>query len=129
MRLARVLKSVEKVVIYVNFSYLCAMDGERQILYYKSYFIDFFLSIDGGAQKKVAYVLDKNAGEAQHELREVHTRRPVRAEGEAQRQYLQSVFHLRRGKHRHAVQWISEKDAENPEQRDRQGVETKRRVL
>lgn len=34
------------------------MDGERQILYYKSYFIDFFLSIDGGAQKKVAYVLD-----------------------------------------------------------------------
>ena len=34
------------------------MNGERQILYYKSYFIDFFLSIDGGAQKKVAYVLD-----------------------------------------------------------------------
>ena len=58
MRLARVLKSVEKVVIYVNFPYLCAMDGERQILYYKSYFIDFFLSIDGGARKKVAYVLD-----------------------------------------------------------------------
>ena len=58
MRLARVLKSVEKVVIYVNFPYLCAMDGERQILYYKSYFIDFFLSIDGGEQKKVAYVLD-----------------------------------------------------------------------
>ena len=31
---------------------------ERQILYYKRYFIDFFLSLEEGAKKKVAYVLD-----------------------------------------------------------------------
>jgi len=34
------------------------MDDERQILYYKNYFIDFFMSLDDGAKKKVAYVLD-----------------------------------------------------------------------
>lgn len=34
------------------------MNNERQILYYKSYFIDFFMSLDAMAQKKVAYVLD-----------------------------------------------------------------------
>ena len=31
---------------------------ERQILYYKNYFTDFFKSLDVGAQRKVAYVLD-----------------------------------------------------------------------
>ncbi|MBR4651025.1 MAG: type II toxin-antitoxin system RelE/ParE family toxin [Prevotella sp.] len=31
---------------------------ERKILYYKQYFIDFFMSLDEGAKKKVAYVLD-----------------------------------------------------------------------
>ena len=98
------------------------MDGERQILYYKSYFIDFFLSIDGGAQKKVAYVLDMLKTQERLSTNFVKFIRDGLFD-------LQSVFHLRRGKHRHAVQWISEKDAENPEQRDRQGVETKRRVL
>ena len=34
------------------------MDKERQILYYKNYFIEFFLSLVDGAKKKVAYVLD-----------------------------------------------------------------------
>lgn len=34
------------------------MDKERQILYYKNYFIEFFLSLEDGAKKKVAYVLD-----------------------------------------------------------------------
>ena len=34
------------------------MENERKILYYKTYFIDFFRSIDSGAQKKMAYVLD-----------------------------------------------------------------------
>lgn len=68
------------------------MDGERQILYYKSYFIDFFLSIDGGAQKsglRTRYA--QNAGEAQHELREVRTRRSVLTEGETQRQRFSSL--------------------------------------
>ena len=31
---------------------------ERKILYYKRYFLDFFMSLDAGAQRKVAYVLD-----------------------------------------------------------------------
>jgi putative addiction module killer protein len=31
---------------------------ERRILYYKTYFLDFFMSLDTGAQRKVAYVLD-----------------------------------------------------------------------
>lgn len=34
------------------------MEKEREILYYKHYFIDFFNSIEAGAQKKVAYVLN-----------------------------------------------------------------------
>lgn len=32
--------------------------NERKVLYYKSYFIDFFLSLDAKAQKKMAYVID-----------------------------------------------------------------------
>ena len=34
------------------------MKSERAILYYKHYFLDFFLSLETGAQRKVAYVLD-----------------------------------------------------------------------
>ena len=34
------------------------MNSEREILYYKKYFIDFFMSLDDGAKKKIAYVLD-----------------------------------------------------------------------
>ena len=34
------------------------MDKEREILYYEDYFIDFFMSLDDGAKKKVSYVLD-----------------------------------------------------------------------
>ncbi len=34
------------------------MEKEREILYYKHYFIDFFNSIEAGAQKKMAYVLN-----------------------------------------------------------------------
>lgn len=34
------------------------MEKQRKILYYKHYFIDFFNSIEAGAQKKVAYVLN-----------------------------------------------------------------------
>lgn len=40
-----------------TFIYLCHMK-ERQILYYKNYFIDFFTSLEDGAKRKVAYVLD-----------------------------------------------------------------------
>lgn len=31
---------------------------ERILSYYKHYFIDFFMSLEDGAKKKVAYVLD-----------------------------------------------------------------------
>lgn len=31
---------------------------ERKVLYYKHYFIDFFLSLNDGAQRKIAYVID-----------------------------------------------------------------------
>ena len=31
---------------------------ERTILYYKHYFIDFFRSLDVGAQRKIAYVIE-----------------------------------------------------------------------
>ena len=34
------------------------MKEERNILYYKTYFIDFFTSLETGAKRKVAYVLD-----------------------------------------------------------------------
>lgn len=34
------------------------MKKEREILYYENYFIDFFMSLDDGAKKKVSYVLD-----------------------------------------------------------------------
>lgn len=34
------------------------METEREILYYKNYFIDFFMSLEAGAQKKLAYVID-----------------------------------------------------------------------
>lgn len=34
------------------------MQREREILYYKNYFIDFFMSLDDGAKRKVSYVLD-----------------------------------------------------------------------
>lgn len=34
------------------------MKQERKVLYYKNYFIDFFTSLDAGAQKKLAYVID-----------------------------------------------------------------------
>lgn len=34
------------------------MKSEREILYYKNYFIDFFISLDDGSKKKVAYILD-----------------------------------------------------------------------
>lgn len=47
-----------KVVVYVNFIYLCAMRKEREILYYRNYFIDFFMSLEDGAKRKVSYVLD-----------------------------------------------------------------------
>lgn len=39
-----------------TFMYLCTM--ERRILYYKTYFTDFFASLSDGARRKVAYVLD-----------------------------------------------------------------------
>lgn len=39
-------------------SYLCTMEKERRILYYKEYFMDFFMSINPGAQRKVAYILE-----------------------------------------------------------------------
>ncbi|MCS2890785.1 type II toxin-antitoxin system RelE/ParE family toxin [Parabacteroides faecis] len=34
------------------------MKRERDILYYEHYFIDFFMSLNDGAKKKVSYVLD-----------------------------------------------------------------------
>ena len=51
-------KDIIKVVIFENFLYLCDMNGERKILYYKNYFLDFFFSLSDGAKRKVAYVLD-----------------------------------------------------------------------
>jgi putative addiction module killer protein len=65
---------------------------ERQILYYKRYFIDFFLSLDAGAKKKVSYVLDmlktqqrinqnyvKHIREGVYELRAQHSGNIYRA--------------------------------------------------
>ena len=49
---------LSKVVIFENFLYLCIMDGERKILYYKDYFPNFFFSLNEGARKRIAYVLD-----------------------------------------------------------------------
>ena len=34
------------------------MRKEREILYYENYFIDFFMSLENGAKKKISYVLD-----------------------------------------------------------------------
>ena len=34
------------------------MRKEREILYYENYFIDFFMSLEDGAKKKISYVLD-----------------------------------------------------------------------
>lgn len=45
------------VAIYINFCYICTMKEERKILFYKDYFISFYRSLDGGAQKKLDYVL------------------------------------------------------------------------
>ena len=46
----------EKFSYLKTFLYLCTV--ERRILYYKNYFLDFFQSLDIGAKRKVAYVLD-----------------------------------------------------------------------
>lgn len=46
----------KKFTYMVFFLYFCIM--ERRILYYKNYFFDFFFSLDVGAQKKIAYVID-----------------------------------------------------------------------
>lgn len=48
-------KKAPNVAIYRNFRYLCIM--ERSVLYYKSYFIDFYNSLEAGAQRKIAYVI------------------------------------------------------------------------
>ncbi len=45
----------KKVAIYRNLLYLC--DVTRKITYYKTYFQDFFNSLEKGAQIKVTYVL------------------------------------------------------------------------
>ena len=45
------------VAIYINFCYICTMKEERKILFYKDYFISFYRSLDGGAQKRLDYVL------------------------------------------------------------------------
>lgn len=37
--------------------YLCTINPERKILYFKDYFISFYQSLDDGAQKKIDYVL------------------------------------------------------------------------
>lgn len=34
------------------------MKQERQIQYYKNYFMDFFLSLSDGARKRISYVLE-----------------------------------------------------------------------
>lgn len=34
------------------------MENERKILYYKNYFIEFFMSLQDGAKRKISYVLD-----------------------------------------------------------------------
>ena len=34
------------------------MRKEREILYYENYFLDFFMSLEDGAKKKISYVLD-----------------------------------------------------------------------
>ena len=51
-------EKTKKVAIFENFYYLCSMDSERKILYYKDYFPKFFFSLSDGAKKKVAYVPD-----------------------------------------------------------------------
>ena len=47
----------EREILYYK-NYLCSMDKEREILYYKNYFIDFFMSLQVGARRKISYVLD-----------------------------------------------------------------------
>ena len=68
------------------------MKEERKILYYKTYFIDFFTSLESGAKRKVAYVLDmiktqervsqnfvKHIREGVYELRAIHNGNIYRA--------------------------------------------------
>ena len=51
------------VTIVVLFTLWCIVSiervrKEREILYYENYFIDFFMSLENGAKKKISYVLD-----------------------------------------------------------------------
>lgn len=68
------------------------MKQERKVSYYKNYFIDFFTSIDVGAQKKLAYVIDmlktgerisvkfvKHIREGVYEMRALHNGNIYRA--------------------------------------------------
>ncbi len=47
----------KSVVLFVNFFYFCQMKGEREIKYYKDYFMSFYSSLEAGAQKKFDYSL------------------------------------------------------------------------
>ncbi len=38
--------------------YFCTMKEERKISYYKHYFITFFNTLDDGAKRKIAYILE-----------------------------------------------------------------------
>lgn len=40
------------------FTIFASMNGDRKILYYKEYFLTFFMALDDGAKRKVAYVID-----------------------------------------------------------------------
>lgn len=47
-----------EVVIYLNFTYFCPMNSEREIVAYKSYFWDFMDTLTESESKKIYYILD-----------------------------------------------------------------------
>lgn len=52
-------KIIAKVVGYINFKYyLCSMEHKRTIIHFRDYFPNFYQSLELGARRKVAYVLD-----------------------------------------------------------------------
>lgn len=48
----------EKVVRYVNFSYLCGMETKRKIRVYKTYFMEFMATLTPEQRRKVNYSID-----------------------------------------------------------------------
>ncbi len=53
------MQKKEKVARYINFKkYLCRMEKSRAIIHFGDYFPNFYASLELGARRKVAYILD-----------------------------------------------------------------------